>query len=173
VLVRNQLRLAQALLWVRDSVLHGHGKQTGSFSGDWTDADSLTWTEVRHLTADLVRINRDKGSTLVFVHLPVIEDYWTPQSDPWRERMRAASADGGFVFVDLVQDLRRLPADSAEQIFIGHQFPGYENQIGHYTVLGNEWVAEQITRRLLEIPSLASRLRPSSARYGAAASPGP
>jgi hypothetical protein len=101
----------------------------------------------------------------VLVHLPGIQDYWTPQANPWRERMRAAAAGGAFVFVDLVDALRRLPADSAEQMFIGYHVPGYADGSGHYTVTGNAWVAEQLHRRLLEIPSFAAKLdrhRPDS-----------
>jgi hypothetical protein len=159
VLVRNNLRLARFLLWARDSVFQGHGMQQGSLSGEWTDEDSLTWMKVRRITGDLAGINRIKGSTLILVHLPVIEDYWTPQSDPWRERAKVASRRGEFVFLDLVQEFRQLPADSAEQMFIGHRFSGYPDASGHYTVSGNQWVASQIYRRLVEIPEVAANLR--------------
>jgi hypothetical protein len=161
VLMRNQLRLAQLLLWVRDSVYHGHGVQQGDLSGKWTTEDSLTWHKVQRLVGDLSRINGMKGSTLILVHLPVLEDYWTAQSDPWRERARAAAADGEFTFVDLVQEFRQLPGDSVQQMFIGPRFPGYPNTAGHYSVAGNEWVAERIHQRLLEIPAVAARLGPS------------
>jgi hypothetical protein len=161
VLVRNQLRLAQLLLWVRDSVFHGHGVQQGDLSGKWTTEDSLTWHKVQRLVGDLSRIDRMKGSTLILVHLPVPEDYWTAQSDPWHERARAAAADGEFTFVDLVQEFRQLPGDSVQQMFIGPRHPGYPNTSGHYSVAGNEWVAERIHQRLLEIPAVAARLRQS------------
>ena len=158
LVLRNQLRLAQLLLLVRDSVFHGHGIQQGSLTGEWTEEDSLTWVKVRRITADLSRVNRGKGSTLVLVHLPVIEDYWTPQADPWRERAAAAAEADEFIFVDLVRELRRLPGDSMEQMFIGHAIPGYGDGVGHYSVAGNEWVAQMLARRLRQIPAVAARL---------------
>lgn len=109
VLVRNQLRLAQLLIWVRDSVLGGHGIHQGSLTGEWTEEDSLTWIKVQCLTADLSRLNQSKGSKLVLVHLPVFQDYWTRQSDPWRERTAAAAQEGEFVFLDLVRELAGSP----------------------------------------------------------------
>ena len=152
VVVRNELRLVQALLWARDSVFHGHGVQRGTLSAEWTADDSLTWINVLHITHDLARINRAKGSRLILVHLPVIEDYWSQASDPWRTRARAAAAGGDFTFVDLVEPLRRLPADSLEQMFIGQHVPGYADGFGHYTPRGNEWVAGEIDRRLRGMP---------------------
>ena len=107
---------------------------------------------------DLVRINEAKGSILVLVHLPVFHEYWAPEPDPWRSRMRAHAAGGAFVFVDMVEALRRLPADSAEQMFIGFSVPGYANGFGHLSVAGNAWVAGQLHRRLREIPSFAGKL---------------
>jgi hypothetical protein len=158
VVVRNELRLVRLAHWVRDSVFHGHGIQRGSTSGDWTAQDSLTWMTVRRVVDDLVQINDAKGSTLLLVHLPVFQEYWTQEADPWRNRMRASAAGEPFVFVDLVEALRRLPADSAEQMFIGFNIPGYADGFGHFSVAGNAWVAEQLHRRLLEIPSFAAKL---------------
>lgn len=45
------------------------------------------------------------------------------------------------------------------QLFIGRSLPGYPGPApGHYTVTGNQWVADRIRERLLELPELASRL---------------
>ena len=94
----------------------------------------------------------------MLVHLPVNEDHWDDDAKPWRERMGAAAAGGAFVFVDLVEELRRLPADSAQQMYLGYGIPGYADGVGHFSVAGNAWVAEQLHRRLLEIPSFAAKL---------------
>jgi hypothetical protein len=156
VVVRSELRLVRLYQLVRDKVSHRLGPSSGP--GDAAAQDSLTWMKVRRIIDDLAQINRVKGSTLVLVHLPVIEDYWDSDADPWRERMRAAAAGGEFEFVDLVDGLRRLPADSVEQMFFGNGIPGYADGVGHYSVAGNAWVAEQLHRRLLEIPSFAAKL---------------
>jgi hypothetical protein len=152
VLVRNELRLARMATWIRDSVFHGHGMQQGSLSGVWTADDSLAWHAVRLMIRDLAGINRAKASRLVLVHLPVFEDYWTPQADPWRARAREAARPGEFEFIDLVHEFRRLPADSAGQMFIGPQVPGSADAQGHYSVTGHQWVAREILRRLDSAP---------------------
>jgi hypothetical protein len=169
VLVRNELRLARMATWIRDSVFHGHGMQQGSLSGVWTADDSLTWHAVRLMVRDLAEINRAKSSRLVLVHLPVFEDYWTPQADAWRVRAREAARPGEFEFIDLVQEFRRLPADSAGQLFIGPQVPGSADAQGHYSVSGNEWVAREILRRLGEIPPLATTLGAATTSTGRSA----
>jgi hypothetical protein len=158
MVVQNELRLVRLAHWVRDSAFPGRGIQRGHTSGDLTTQDSLTWMTVRRVVDDLVGINDAKGSTLVLVHQPVFQEYWTDEADPWRERMRAAAAGGAFVFVDLVEALRRLPADSAEQMFIGFKIPGYADGFGHFSVAGNAWVAGQLHRQLLEVPSFAAKL---------------
>jgi hypothetical protein len=60
--------------------------------------------------------------------------------------------------MDLVEEFRRLPADSVTQMFIGLRVPGHASGTGHYTVEGNRWVARQIHRRLLSLPGVAVRL---------------
>ena len=156
--VRNELRLMRLFRWARDSLFHGQGIQRAGLTGTWTARDSLTWMTVRRVVDDLVRVNDAKGSTLVVVHLPVFQEYWTSEADPWRERMRGAAAGGAFVFVDLVEALRRFPADSAGQMFIGFDIPGYAEGFGHLSVAGNAWVAGQLERSLQEVPAFAAKL---------------
>jgi hypothetical protein len=156
VVVRSELRLVQLFHLVRDKV--SQRIRPGRASGDGAAQDRLTWMKVRRIIDDLAQVNTAKGSTLVLVHLPVIEDYWDSDANPWRERMRAAAAGGAFEFVDLVDELRRLPADSVGQMFLGSGIPGYADGVGHLSVAGNAWVAEQLHLRLLEIPSFAAKL---------------
>jgi hypothetical protein len=156
VVLESELRLVRLFYLVRDKL--SRRMRPGSRSGDENAQDSLTWMKVRRIINELGQINTAKGSTLVLVHLPVIDDYWNADANPWRERMRAAAATGAFEFVDLVDELRRLPADSVQLMFLGDGIPGYADGVGHYSVAGNAWVADQLYRRLLEIPSFAAKL---------------
>ena len=158
--VSSELRLVQLFYLVRGKV--SSWIQPRGASDEEAAQDSLTWVTVRRVIDDLARINKAKRSTLVLVHLPVIEDYWEPSANPWRERMRAAAAGGAFVFVDLVEVLRRLPADSVELMFLGNSIPGYADGYSHFSVAGNAWAAEQLHRRLMEIPSFAAKLTASA-----------
>jgi hypothetical protein len=148
VQARTELHTVRLLHKARDAVL---GRWSRDEGGDgWGAADSLTWEVSRRMLADLGSLNRAKGSTLVVVHLPVIDDYWSHDSEPWRERARAAAAQGDFVFVDLVEDFRRVAADSVPQMFIGFVLPDYPDQARrHYSVSGNDWVAARLYQRLL------------------------
>jgi len=157
VVVQSELRLVRLFQLLRDKVSDRLRPTSGP--GDGVARDSLTWMKVRRIVDDLARVNAAKGSTLVLVHLPVLDDYWDSSAQPWRERMRAAAVGRAFEFVDLVDELRRLPADSAAQMFLGNGIPGYADGVGHYSVAGHLWVAEQLQRRLSKIPSLAAKLR--------------
>ena len=66
--------------------------------------------------------------------------------------MRAAAAGSGFEFVDLVEVLRRLRPIRSSTGVLG-SIPGYADGYSHFSVAGNAWAAEQLQRRLMEIPS--------------------
>ena len=155
VVLENELRLVRLSQLLRDKVSRcrlGGGADAGSAQ------DSLTWMKVQRIIDDLARINAAKTSTLVLVHLPVLDDYLDdPDATSWGERMREAAAGGAFVFVDLVPAFRRLPADSALLMFIGDRIGAHADGIGHYSIAGNAWVARQLHGRLSEIPSFTPR----------------
>lgn len=78
VVVRSELRLVRLFHLVRDKL--ADRIRPASDTGDGAARDSLTWMKVRRIIDELARINKAKGSTLVLVHLPVIEDYWEPSA---------------------------------------------------------------------------------------------
>jgi hypothetical protein len=91
-------------------------------------------------------MNRARGSTLLVVYLPTWEDYLWHESDPWRAELSAASQKVGFVYVDLVPDFRGLPLDRVKALLIPEGSPGAR----HYSVEGNQWVADRLHERLTE-----------------------
>lgn len=154
---RTELRTLQFWQQARNSVFPPSSRDETADS--WNAADSMTWEVSRRMLADLAGLNRAKGSRLVVVHLPVISDYWSRESDPWRERARAAAARDDFVFIDLVEDFRRMAADSIQQMFIGFLLPDYSHHArGHYSVEGHEWVAGRVYERLLAVPQVSRAL---------------
>lgn len=108
--------------------------------------------------AELKALNIAAGSLATVVYLPVGEDYSSPDSDPWREFIGAETAALGIEFIDLVEPFRALPADSVPALFIPKNIPGYLDSKGHYSSLGNAFVAERLLNRLLAIPSFRERL---------------
>ncbi|MGH9892010.1 MAG: SGNH/GDSL hydrolase family protein [bacterium] len=135
----------------------------GPGTADSMASDSTRAEVVSAIVADLSTMNRADRRSLVLVYLPTLGDYHSLRShsaDRWRERLRAASAQGQNVwYLDLISEYRRLPPDSAKSMFIPYQGEGYERRgYGHYTVGGNQWVADKLYQYLLGVPEIASRL---------------
>lgn len=99
---------------------------------------------------DLQQINQTKNSIFVLVYLPAGPmDYYGQQAETeqWRSFLRAEAATRGWIFIDLVDELRKLPAEEIDTIFRGH-----------YSEIGNAYIAETLYERLLDIPEIAIRL---------------
>jgi len=97
-------------------------------------------------------VNRAKQSVLVLVFLPTQEDGKNGAAE-WRRRVRELSERQHIALVDLVTDFERLPPDSTEGMFLQEG-----EAAGHYTTVGNEWVADQVYRHLLALPEVARSL---------------
>jgi len=54
--------------------------------------------------------------------------------------------------VDPVEEFRRLPSDSLDRLFLE------SHPHSHHGVVGHEWIAAQLSRRLLEVPGVAAVL---------------
>jgi hypothetical protein len=117
----------------------------------------LVWTVFEKLR----RMNREKGSRLVLVYLPMISEVEVAVSDPWREFLRQQAAARGIPFLDLVEWIRKLPREQIPALFIPEGVLAYPAAAGHYSARGNEWVARQLYARLRRL--LASPSRPSDA----------
>jgi len=122
--------------------------------------DSATAQVVSAIIADLSAMSRVSQSALVLVYLPTLDDYLGNSADRWRERLRAASGlQQNIWYLDLVRQIRLLPPDSAS-FFIPYQSDNAEGRAhGHYTIGGNQWVADNLYRFLAGIPAIASRLK--------------
>lgn len=108
-------------------------RSSGRRIADSLARDSVAFDVAAAIVRRLARIQRERGGTLILVHLPVEQDYGTGSSDLLRRRMGALAAAEGIRFVDLVAALRALPAGSVPSLFIPRN--------GHYTPAGNRWVA--------------------------------
>ena len=80
-------------------------------------------------------------------------------SESWRAWARAAAERSDFVYVGLVEGFKRLPPDSISSMFVLIERPAVPIARWHYTVAGNQWVADRLYQRLLAIPDVARRLR--------------
>ena len=101
---------------------------------------------------DLQRLNAEKGSVLVLVFIPRSGDVEFRWSDPWRAFVAQAASELGIIFIDLVPEFRQLGLSKAESLFVDPYHPS------HMANSGNEWIAQQLYRKMLEHPELAANL---------------
>jgi hypothetical protein len=117
---------------------------------------ALSEDEVRasatQIFADLQRINAEKGSVLVTVMLPRSEDREYRTADLWRSFMYGLADRTGIVFIDLIEEFRRLPIDEGQHLFISPY------HASHYNAKGNAWAAELLYARLQQVPALRTKL---------------
>ncbi|MCA1810337.1 MAG: hypothetical protein LC725_12970, partial [Lentisphaerae bacterium] len=132
------------------------------------------WQALRQATAlrlfeELHQMHAASGRTGVLVHLPVKDDYFKGDSDGWRAWLRAEADRRGWIFIDLVAEYRRLPAERIDELFIANDDGRYRGARGHYTEQGNRMVAHALAHHLTIHPLLAGRLQPCCApvRHGA------
>jgi hypothetical protein len=81
--------------------------------------------------------NQGKRSLLVLIYLPVWPDYWNDESGEWREFVRGEAARLGIPFIDLVEEIRKLPRARAHRLFEEH-----------FTAEGNQFASDTIYERL-------------------------
>lgn len=106
---------------------------------------------------ELARINSDKGSVLVAVHLPTRRAHGN-EPDEWSRLLAEELPRRGIHYVDLAADLRELPAGDVAALFIKRGEVDYPGAVGHYSAAGNLWAAETVLTRLRGIRAVAERL---------------
>jgi hypothetical protein len=131
-----------------DAIRKRHG--TSSKDVDYAHFDQRTSEIAVKIFERLDAMNRQRGSKLIVVYLPTWEDYFWHESDPWRADVAAASKRAGFTLLDLVPEFRSLPLDEVKRLLIPEGSPGAR----HYSVAGNQWVADRIHSFLDTLPAL-------------------
>ena len=121
--------------------------------------DPMTFEVWRKVLDDLAASSRAAGSELLLVYLPTPADYRTAGSDTWRRFTEREAAQRGLPYLDLVAELRRLPAAAVEPLFIRPGAIRYRAAAGHLTPKGNDWVARRVYDRLAAEPAVAARLQ--------------
>src|SRR5207302_1448347 len=115
---------------------HRRSRQT---DGD-DDTHDHTWEVALKVFQSLHEMNEARKSVLVLLCLPGKADYLSSASEIWRRRLAAESKKRGWVYIDLITEMRQLAPDQIEELFIPPD--------GHYTVAGNKWVAQRLYQRI-------------------------
>jgi hypothetical protein len=86
--------------------------------------------------ADLQRLNEAKDSRLVLVYLPGAWDYQgSAETEAWRRFVREEATRQGIPYIDLVEEIRRVPPTEVELLFAPN---------AHFSVRGNDWAARAL-----------------------------
>ena len=114
---------------------------------------------VLRIFQDLTKINQNKNIITVFVYLPMKNDYKDNDSDPWRQFLHAELAKHNLLFIDLVDEFRKLPPQYIDHLFIKEGLINYSYTIGHYSNEGNLFIAKILYNKLIGIPKILHRLQ--------------
>ncbi|MBE7472745.1 MAG: hypothetical protein HS114_26750 [Anaerolineales bacterium] len=108
------------------------------------------------ILADLIKLNQAKNSTLVLVYLPG-QDFTDDDLDHWRQVIHTAAERQSVPLLDLVDTFKGLPAGELDSLFIQKGEIDYQGAAGHYTVKGNQYVADVLYEQLMALPEIAAK----------------
>jgi lysophospholipase L1-like esterase len=114
-------------------------------------------TTAAGIFTELAHLNQERGSSLILVYLPV-ENMNAGGIKLWREAVREIAATNGIPLVDLNEDFQRLPAQERSQMFIPYGVLNYLAAAGHYSVKGNQFIADRIYEHLTDLHVLSTGL---------------
>ncbi|NEQ75625.1 MAG: hypothetical protein F6K23_22790 [Okeania sp. SIO2C9] len=97
---------------------------------------------------ELAEINQAKNSKLVVVYLPSRSDYYKNDSDSWRQYLQTELQKRNIIYIDLIAEFRdKMPNEQLEKAFLGGNW--------HYSVSGNQFIANILYEKLLSLPEVA------------------
>ena len=111
---------------------------------------------------NLAAMNRAKNSVLVLAYLPTREELNGESGASWRAYLANYARQNHIAYFDLCDDFRALPPAQLDTLFITRAAVDFPGAAGHYTEAGNEFVAGQIYRKLLENPETAAKMQVSA-----------
>jgi hypothetical protein len=100
--------------------------------------------------AALAKQHRDAGSRLVLVYLPMQEERRDDSTAKLRRFVADEAQRQGVPFLDGVAALREVPAEEVSGLYLAEGVTQFPSAAGHYTVRGNQWVAQWLLAALRE-----------------------
>ncbi len=114
---------------------------------------------VAEIINDLQQINHQKNSQLILVYLPTWGDYDPAQAvdtETWRTYIGRLAKERNIVFLDLVAEFRQVPQDQLYMLFLHENEVDFPGAAGHYSVRGNEFVAQHLFNKLTALENLTA-----------------
>ncbi|MBY0493685.1 MAG: hypothetical protein K2Y23_05680 [Cyanobacteria bacterium] len=114
----------------------------------WLEGQDAARRLVTAILTDLKKINDERSSKLILVHLPIEGELRARQTDPWVEFIDGEARRLGVPMVTLIDAFDALPPRDAAAMFIKEGEIDYPGSAGHYTAAGNRFVAGLIYERI-------------------------
>ena len=109
---------------------------------------------------EMYRLNQERGSQLVLVYLPTLADYKPDiKTDTRRRYAQQGAARLGLIYLDLVEDFRKLPEDQIGDLFIPNGAIDFPGAAGHYSAKGHAYIAKRLYEELLTYPKIVELLQ--------------
>ncbi len=114
------------------------GRERDSTPGDPTELPRVATS----IFAELARIDREQGTELVLVYLPMRGE---GAGDARIARfVRNAARNQGLRLVDLVEEAQQLPPEQRKALYLAPGEVPFPGASGHLSPRGNRWVAERL-----------------------------
>ncbi len=132
------------------------GRDEAPLPGDPTELPLVASS----IFAELARLNREQGTALLLVYLPMRGEASGARDARIARFVRNAARNHGLPLVDLVEEAGRLPPEERRALFLEPGEVPYPGASGHLSAAGNRWVAERLAgpvRDALAAPRGAGR----------------
>jgi len=125
-----------------------------------TDQDSASL--ISTMFSRLQDMNEKAGRKVVFVFLPTREDFEGHGSDDLAAFLKSQAEREGWIYFNLIEDLRAMSAADVPGLFIQKDIPGFLYSAGHYNERGNQVISDLILGKIAGNPETAPLLSPPS-----------
>jgi hypothetical protein len=139
-------------------LLRAIDRRTGWTESNRAREDAESWKVAQAVFRDLARLNEARGSEVVLVYLPTLNDLRAGPNDGRRAALATFSRESAIPFIDLTIDMRAVSADSTDWFFITPNALPVGGLAGHYSAVGHRWTAAHLAERLRAIPDVARAL---------------
>ncbi|HUK33766.1 MAG TPA: hypothetical protein VLV86_07645 [Vicinamibacterales bacterium] len=120
-------------------IVKKYGRGDSNTAPASADRDAETKAVLRAMFADLKRVNAKKGSTLILVHLPTLNEL--SGLDPWNAFLRQTAQEQQIPLIDLCGAFQSRT--DGRSLFLLQGTAG-----GHYNAEGHAFVADEIAKYL-------------------------
>jgi len=107
---------------------------------------------------DIKHINQARNSIGVLLFLPTSFEYKRPIPQPWMKVLVDEAKKNELYFIDLTDDIKKIPAGEIRNLFIPDGAINYDSAAGHYSEEGNRYIADILYEKLKAIPEISEKL---------------